>query len=143
MQSRRDCIVAISFKLRSQGWADAELPQLSTVDASHGLEAHLVIFDIVNDENEGFLQDEERRCLAFGRVKEQMIVICGTLAKVRVDEATQVVRDATDDYKVKTITLSRPLLHLARWFANIDCQWSCVPPKFNIPSDLAFYGQEE
>lgn len=129
--------------LRSQGWTDAELPRLSTVDSSHGLEAHLAILDIVNDEREGFMQDKERCCLAFGRAKEQMIVISGTLARVRHDTTTQVVKDVTDGDKVKTVTLSRPLLHWAKWFVTIDCQFSCVPPEFDIPADLAFFGQAE
>ncbi|KEQ75931.1 hypothetical protein M436DRAFT_61229 [Aureobasidium namibiae CBS 147.97] len=118
-------------------------PPMKAKDSKSRCLAHLAILDIVNDEREGFMQDKERCCLAFGCAKEQMIVITGTLAKVRDDATTQVVKDATDGDNVKTITLSRPLLHWAHLFVNIGCQFSCVPPEFDIPADLAFYGQAE
>jgi len=129
-------------KLRSQGWTDAELPQLCTVDASHGYEAHLVVFDIVNDDYEGFLQDKKRCCVAFSRAKEQMIVISGALARVDQITKTRVVRDATNQSKMKTITLQCPLLHWTNWFASMDCRHTTAPPKFEIPTDLCFYDEE-
>jgi hypothetical protein len=129
-------------KMRTQGWTDADLPQLFTVDVAHGQEAHLVILDIVNDDYEGFLQDKKRCCVAFGRAKEQMIVISGALAQVEQNTTTQVVRDVTDGDKVKNITLKRPLVHWAGWFVTIKCTHEATPPAFNIPTDLAFYGED-
>jgi hypothetical protein len=128
-------------KLRAQGWADTEMPELFTVDASLGYDAHLAILDIVNDDWEGFLRDKSRCCVAFSRAKQQMIFISGRLAEVRVDDTRQVVRDATDDGKIKTIHLKRPLLHWASYFVTKKCQWDFAPPEFEIPADLAFYGE--
>lgn len=83
--------------------------------------------------------DEKRCCVAFGRAKEQMTVISGALAQVDQSTTTRVVRDATDGDELKTITLKRPLLHWATWFAEIDCRHSAMPPGFEISSDLEFY----
>ena len=127
-------------KLRRQGWTTAQLPQLSTIGSAHGHEAHLVIFDVVNDDYEGFLQDKKRCCVAFSRAKEQMIVISGTMTKIPTDTTTRVVRDATNGDSLKTITLKRPLLHWASWFVEIDCRHSAISPPFEIPPDLEFYG---
>jgi hypothetical protein len=130
-------------KLRGQGWTDAELPQLSTIDVAHGHEADLVIFDVVNDDYEGFLQDKKRCCVAFGRAKQQMIVISGALEEVDERTTTQIVRDATDGDKIKPITLKRPLLHWASWFVTVSCTHKTSPPAFIVPADLSFWNEEE
>lgn len=129
-------------KMRTQGWTDAELPQLFTVDAAHGQEAHLVIFDVVNDDYEGFLQDKKRCCVAFGRAKEQTIAISGALAQVDQSTTKQLVRDATDSDKVKEIILKRPLVHWATYFATKKCTHEAAPLHFEIPADLAFYDED-
>ncbi|KAI4852250.1 hypothetical protein E4T44_01608 [Aureobasidium sp. EXF-8845] len=130
-------------KLRGQGWTDAELPQMSTIDVAHGHEADLVIFDVVNDDYEGFLQDKKRCCVAFDRAKQQMIVISGALEEVDERTATQIVRDATDGDKIKPITLKRPLLHWASWVVTVSCTHKTSPPAFIVPADLSFWNEEE
>ncbi|THW83990.1 hypothetical protein D6D18_07949 [Aureobasidium pullulans] len=126
-------------QLRAEGWTDAELPALTTIEVAHGHEANLVIFDAVNDNREGFLQDAERCCVAFSRAKQQMIFVSGRLLHVKSDITKTVVVRTTDGRLART-DVYRPLLHWAKYCVDHSCQWHESPPAFKVPSDLAFYG---
>ncbi|KAI5269518.1 hypothetical protein E4T47_06991 [Aureobasidium subglaciale] len=131
------------FELRKQGWTDKQLPRISTIDVSHGDESKFVIFDLVNDEYEGFLQDPARTCVAWGRAKDGMFVIGGNMSHVDGDFKIKKFRDATDGDKLKDFALYRPILHWKRFYEGNRCTYDTVPPDFVVPTDLAFYGEVE
>ncbi|KAI4750443.1 hypothetical protein E4T52_17353 [Aureobasidium sp. EXF-3400] len=130
------------FKLRSNGWAQNELPALYTINAAHGHEADFVIFDIVNDTREGFLSDPQRMCVAASRAKKQMLWITGDLSEVKTDKTIKYYRDINAGDTIKEVAIYRPLLHWKKYFESKKCTHQATPPDFEVPGDLAFYGDD-
>ncbi|KAI5202072.1 hypothetical protein E4T39_04879 [Aureobasidium subglaciale] len=124
------------WQLRKEGWIDVELPEIMTVDVSHGHEAHMTIVDVVNDNYEGFLKDPSRMLVMMSRARHQLLMVCGEMANVDVEVKKKLYTDVTNGNKVKQLDVQRPILHWKNYMNNNKCTHETKAPDHDIPSDL-------
>ena len=129
---------SLTYGLRQQGWKVPEMPQVWTIDSFQGRESDLVIIDLVNNHTEGFLRDIRRACVAFTRAKEMQIIIGGAFKGANAPaNPVKVVRDVSQNNKIREIQLHAPLVYLRKYCIDNLCWEEIRAPKvFDMPTDL-------